>query len=143
MTVKKKLSAARSTTTTRTAGKAQLGDLERAVMDVLWDLDEGQEVTVREVHAALSQTRDVAYTTVMTVMDRLARKGMTIQHKEGRAYRYLARTTRAEMTADLMRGTLSDLGSGEREPALVAFVEEASAEDLAALRRALAALDAS
>ncbi|QCC78725.1 BlaI/MecI/CopY family transcriptional regulator [Nocardioides daphniae] len=112
-------------------------------MDVLWDLDEGQEVTVREVHAALSQTRDVAYTTVMTVMDRLARKGMTIQHKEGRAYRYLARTTRAEMTADLMRGTLSDLGSGEREPALVAFVEEASAEDLAALRRALAALDAS
>ncbi|GGD31728.1 hypothetical protein GCM10007231_34050 [Nocardioides daphniae] len=141
--MKKKLSAARSTTTTRTAGKAQLGDLERAVMDVLWDLDEGQEVTVREVHAALSQTRDVAYTTVMTVMDRLARKGMTIQHKEGRAYRYLARTTRAEMTADLMRGTLSDLGSGEREPALVAFVEEASAEDLAALRRALAALDAS
>ncbi|QCX29211.1 BlaI/MecI/CopY family transcriptional regulator [Nocardioides jishulii] len=111
-------------------------------MDVLWDLEEGHEVTVRQVHATLSQGRDVAYTTVMTVMDRLARKGMTIQHKDGRAYRYAARTTRAAMTADLMRGTLSDLGSGDREPALVAFVEEASAEDLAALRRALAALDA-
>lgn len=111
-------------------------------MDVLWELEEGDEVTVRQVHAALSGSRDVAYTTVMTVMDRLARKGLTLQHKDGRAYRYAARATRAEMTADLMRGTLSDLGDSDREPALVAFVEEASAEDLAALRRALAALDA-
>ena len=128
--------------TRRATPKSSLGDLERSVMDVLWGLEEDQEVTVRDVHDALSATRDVAYTTVMTVMDRLARKGMTLQRKEGRAYTYRARASRAEMTADLMRGTLSDLGSGEREPALVAFVEDASAEDVAALRRALAALDA-
>lgn len=122
--------------------KNALGDLERAVMDVLWGLAEDADVTVREVHAVLAQKRDVAYTTVMTVMDRLARKGMTVQHKEGRAYRYQAASSRAEMTADLMRGTLDDLGSSERGPALVAFVEDASAEEIAALRDALARLDA-
>ena len=122
--------------------KNALGDLERAVMDVLWDLPPAGEMTVREVHAVLAESRDVAYTTVMTVMDRLARKGMTVQHKEGRAYRYHAASTRAEMTADLMRGTLEDLGSSDRGPALVAFVEDASAEEIAALRQALASLDA-
>ena len=122
--------------------KTSLGELERAVMDVLWGLDPGQEVTVRDVHAVIVESRDVAYTTVMTVMDRLSRKGMTVQRKEGRAYRYHAAATRAEMTADMMRGTLSGLGTGERGPALVAFVEEASEEEIAALRQALAALDA-
>ncbi|WP_239456578.1 BlaI/MecI/CopY family transcriptional regulator [Nocardioides solisilvae] len=135
----------RTTRTTRTApgsaGKAGLGELERAVMDVLWDLGPDADATVREVHGRLSEGRDVAYTTVMTVMDRLARKGVVVQQKEGRAYRYRAQATRAEMTADLMRDTLADLGSSERAPALVAFVEDASAEDLAALRKALAALE--
>lgn len=109
-------------------------------MDVLWDLPDGEDITVREVHTTLSGTRDVAYTTVMTVMDRLARKGTVLQHKAGRAYRYQPASSRAEMTADMMRGTLSSLGSGERGPALVAFVEEASAEELDALRQAIAAL---
>lgn len=122
---------------------SSLGDLERAVMDVLWDLGTDEVMTVREVHAVLLQERDVAYTTVMTVMDRLARKGLTVQHRAGRAYRYQAAATRAGLTADLMRDTLSDLGSGERGPALVAFVEDASEEEIAALRQALAALDAS
>ncbi|WP_110240604.1 BlaI/MecI/CopY family transcriptional regulator [Nocardioides gilvus] len=126
--------------TPRKQAKASLGELERAVMDVLWELPDGQDVTVREVHTTLSSTRDVAYTTVMTVMDRLARKELVVQQKSGRAYRYHPATSRAEMTADMMRGTLSTLGSGERGPALVAFVEEASAEDVEALRQALAAL---
>lgn len=131
------------TTTKRTPqkqAKSSLGELERAVMDVLWDLPEAQDVTVRDVHTTLSDSRDVAYTTVMTVMDRLARKDLVVQQKSGRAYRYHAANSRAEMTADMMRGTLSALGSGERGPALVAFVEEASAEDVEALRQALAAL---
>lgn len=125
----------------KTSQKSALGDLERAVMEVLWSLEDGVEVTVRDVHARLSAERDVAYTTVMTVMDRLARKDLVTQEKAGRAYLYRAGASRAEMTADLMRGTLSDLGSAERGPALVAFVEEASQEELAALRQALAALD--
>lgn len=110
-------------------------------MDVLWSLGPDEDATVRDVHSHLSERRDVAYTTVMTVMDRLARKEMVLQRRDGRAYRYSPRATRAEMTADLLRGTLEHLGEKDREPALVAFVEEASAADVAALRRALAALE--
>lgn len=121
--------------------RSQLGDLERAVMEQLWAAPEGAASTVREVHAALAESRDIAYTTVMTVMDRLARKDLVTQQRDGRAYRYRARESRAAMTAGLMRDTLADFAEHDRGTALVAFVEEASPEDLAALRRALADLD--
>ena len=109
-------------------------------MDVLWD-SEGRPLTVREVHETLNRQRPLAYTTVMTVMDRLARKELATQERDGRAYRYHAAATRAELTADLMRETLDDFSSHDRSQALVAFVDDASPDDLAALRRALAALD--
>jgi predicted transcriptional regulator len=110
-------------------------------MEVLWAAPEGQALTVREVHETLNKQRTLAYTTVMTVLDRLARKGLTAQEREGRAYRYRAEATRAELTAELMRETLDDFSSHDRSQALVAFVDEASADDLAALRRALASLE--
>ena len=122
-----------------------LGDLERAVMEQLWAAPIAADhdgLTVREVHAALAADRDIAYTTVMTVMDRLARKELVSQEKDGRAYRYRARAGRAAMTADLMRETLADFDAHDRRTALAAFVEDASAEDVAALRQALAELDA-
>lgn len=52
--------------------QTHLGDLERAVMDHLWSAPESQ--TVRQVHEALSARRDLAYTTVMTVLQRLAKR---------------------------------------------------------------------
>ena len=119
--------------------KPQLGDLERAVMDVLWDSAEW--CTVREVHESLVAGRDIAYTTVMTVMDRLAKKGLVEQEREGRAYRYRARATRAELTAELMHETLGDFGERDRGSALVAFVADASPDEVEALRRALDALE--
>src|SRR4051794_34899552 len=109
-------------------------------MDVLWDLPDGDSITVRDVHARLVSERDLAYTTVMTVMDRLARKDLVRQERAGRAYRYSALATRAELTADLMHNTLEDFSEADRGSALVAFVSEASAEDVAALRQALAEL---
>ena len=120
--------------------KPHLGDLERAVMEQLWAVPDDRALTVREVHAALAESRDIAYTTVMTVMDRLARKDLVVQERDGRAYRYRARATRAAMTATLMRETLDDFSEDDRSTALVAFVEDARAEDLAALRQALADL---
>ncbi len=56
---------------------AGLGELERAVMDHLWDSSEPQ--TVRQVHEALSAHRELAYTTVMTVLQRLAKKQLVVQ----------------------------------------------------------------
>ncbi len=110
-------------------------------MEVLWATPDGGSRTVREVHAELAEQRDIAYTTVMTVMDRLARKEMVNQERDGRAYRYSPRGTRGEMTADLMRDTLDEFSSHDRQTALAAFVEDASAEDVKALREALARLD--
>ena len=89
------------------------------------------------MHARLAGERDIAYTTVMTVLDRLAKKDVVHQERDGRAYRSRAAASQGAMTAELMRDTLSDLGRGTRESALVAFVEEASADDIAALKAAL------
>ncbi len=110
-------------------------------MERLWAAPEGEALTVREVHGALAADRDLAYTTVMTVMGRLARKDLVIQERDGRAFRYRARESRASLTAGLMRETLADFAEHDRSTALVAFVEDASAEDLRALRSALAGLD--
>lgn len=106
-------------------------------MDVLWASAPASTMTVREVHEQVAKHREVAYTTVMTVMDRLARKDLVVQQRAGRAYRYRAHSSRGEMTASLMRTALDDIGSDDRTGALVAFVGEASAEELQALRDAL------
>jgi len=110
-----------------------MGELEQAVLEALWGLD--APASGREVHDALAG-RDLAYTTVMTVLDRLARKGVVDRERDGRAFRYAPRRTRAAMTAELMREALESTGA-DRQQALVSFVGEASPEDLAALRRAL------
>ena len=116
-----------------------LGDLERLVMEQLWAADGA--LTVREVHERLAATRELAYTTVMTVMERLSRKGHIAQRKDGRAYLYRPRASRSEMVAELLNDTLDDFSTHDRQSALVAFVEDASATDLAALREALARLE--
>ena len=119
-----------------------MGELEQAVLEALWDLDgtdAGRPGTSgRAVHDRLQgrEGRDLAYTTVMTVLDRLARKDVVVRERDGRAFRYAPRLTRAAMTAEVMREAL-EATRGDREQALVSFVGEASAEDLAALRRAL------
>jgi len=115
--------------------RSRTGELEQAVLETLWDLGSANG---REVHERLAD-RDLAYTTVMTVLDRLARKDVVVRERDGRAFRYAARRTRAEMTAELMREAL-DVTGADRDQALVSFVGEASAEDVAALRRALAEL---
>ena len=122
-----------------------MGELEQAVLEALWDLDgtdaERPGTSGRAVHdrLQLGGGRDLAYTTVMTVLDRLARKNLVVRERDGRAFRYAPRLTRAAMTAELMREALEGT-RGDREQALVSFVGEASEEDLAALRRALADL---
>lgn len=121
--------------------RARFGDLERAVLEVLWAHPD-QAMTVREVCVLVSQHREVAYTTAMTVLDRMAKKGLLDQERSGRAYTYRARSSRAEMTAELMRGTLEEMAADDRSSALVAFVDGASTDEIATLRAALAALEA-
>lgn len=110
-------------------------------MERLWS-DEERSFTVREVHDALGEERGVAYTTVMTVMDRLARKDLVVQERDGRAYRYRAAASRSRLTAEVMREALTEFSLRDRRQALVAFVGDADAEERAALREALAELEA-
>ena len=109
-----------------------LGELERAVMAQLWSADE--PLTVRDVHDQLE--RELAYTTVMTVLGRLAKKGLVRQERDGKAYRYAAASSRDQMAASLMLDALGDVGE-DRTAALVAFVDQVGPEEVEALRRAL------
>ncbi|QBJ94641.1 transcriptional regulator [Rhodococcus sp. ABRD24] len=121
---------------------AGLGELERAVMEHLWSMPEPQ--TVRQVHEALAAQRELAYTTVMTVLQRLAKKHLVIQQRDDRAHRYLPVHGREELVASLMVDALQQAdASGSRAAALVHFVGQVGADEAAALREALAALEAS
>jgi predicted transcriptional regulator len=117
-----------------------LGELERAVMDNLWSSDEPQ--TVRQVHVALSADRELAYTTVMTVLQRLAKKNLVTQLRDDRAHRYSATHPREHLVASLMVDALSEADeAGSRQAALVSFVGRVGADEADALRRALDELE--
>jgi len=81
--------------------QAALGRLEREVMDVVWSSDEH---TVKDVQGRLP--RKAAYTTVMTTLDRLFKKGLVSRRREGRAFVYTASRSRQEMSATLTGGLL-------------------------------------
>jgi len=118
-----------------------LGELERAVMEQLWNASEPQ--TVRYVHRALSARRTLAYTTIMTVLRRLADKGLVVQYRDERAHRYAPRHGRDELVAELMADALAHAAdSASRQAALLHFVEHVGTDDASALRRALASLEA-
>lgn len=121
--------------------KNAFGELERAVLDVLWNLSEDQWATVREVHEELQRDRDIAYTTVMTVLDRMSRKEVVKREKDGRAFRYRATGTRGAMTAELMHSALDEFDNVDRAKALLAFVGHATDAEREALRQALLQVD--
>src|SRR5258708_16129510 len=77
-------------------------------MHMVWDHDGAG--TVRELLDELRQERDIAYTTVMSTMDNLHRKGWLARAKDGKAYRYTATASREEYSARLMAQALADGG---------------------------------
>jgi predicted transcriptional regulator len=87
------------------------GDLESVIMDRVWARDE--PVTVRELVTELQVGRVIAYTTVMTTMDNLHRKGWLSRVKDGKAYQYTATASRDEYSARLMREALDSGGSAQ------------------------------
>lgn len=110
---------------------ARLGVLERRVMDVLWGC-EGTELTVREVAGVLPSH---AYTTVLTVLNRLEHKQMVRRSTAGRAHRYTPTASRESYTAQLMHEALGS--ASDRNAALIRFVETVSPDEAVILHRAL------
>src|SRR3984957_3568478 len=124
------------------AKQTRLGDLERAVMGPFWSTSHPQ--TVRQVHEALSERRDLAYTTVMTVLQRLAKKNLVSQIRDDRAHRHTPAPGRDELVARLMGEALDQAAdTRDRQAALVHFVERVGADEAEALRRALDELESS
>lgn len=97
-----------------------LGPLETEVMETLWGLGES---TVRDVHAALARRRDLAYTTVMTTMARLASKGLLERDTTGLAHRYAPALSREEYAQSTVHSVVDWLVDSFPEPALSYFVE--------------------
>ncbi|WP_412542949.1 BlaI/MecI/CopY family transcriptional regulator [Longispora sp. K20-0274] len=109
------------------------GQLEAAVMDAVWAA--GGTVTVRQILDRLQPDRTLAYTTIMTVMDNLHRKGWLVRELDGRAYHYQAVHQREEYGAQLMREAL-DVG-GDRKATMLHFLDTIDPDDLDQLRAAL------
>jgi predicted transcriptional regulator len=109
------------------------GDLEAVIMDRVWE--RGEPVTVRELFDELSAERTIAYTTVMSTMDNLHRKGWLDRVREGKAYRYTATASREEYSARLMQEALAD--GGDAEVVLSHFIAQIGSGESDALRSAL------
>lgn len=89
--------------------RAALGDLESAVMELVWARPRGRAVTVREVWEELYPRRQIMYTTVMNTMTRLAKKRLLAAQRDGQAYRYLAPLDRDEFVDRFVGGALERL----------------------------------
>jgi predicted transcriptional regulator len=111
----------------------RFGDLEAAIMDVVWAA--GAPVRVREVSGQLNQNRPLAFNTVQTVMENLYHKGWLARRKDGRAYLYEPARSRDDYAA----GLLAEALSAAEDPAatLVRLAGNLEPDDAARLRAAL------
>jgi predicted transcriptional regulator len=110
-----------------------LGDLESAIMTVLWEADE--TLKVRDVLSRLDTGRQLAYTTVLTVLDNLFRKGWVQRELDGKAYRYEPALSREEAAARALREVLDS--SGDPESVLMHFASSVSDRESEVLRSGL------
>lgn len=94
--------------------------LELLCLNALWSLQEGNVKAVREI---VAQTRPLAYTTIMTVLDRLVRKGKLARHKVGRAFVYAPQMSRDAMRRAAVRELVDGLFDGS-EAALLQYLRE-------------------
>ncbi|AWB86626.1 BlaI/MecI/CopY family transcriptional regulator [Mycetocola zhujimingii] len=115
---------------------ATLGELERSVMDVLWSTD--GSLSANDLRDSLDSglgAREVAVTTVLTVLSRLENKGFVERDRSTRPHLYRSVTSRAEHTADLMHEVLGT--ANDREAALARFVGQVSPQEAETLRALL------
>ena len=104
----------------RGAAAQVLGELQTAVMEILW---RESPLSVTDVEQKLQKSRDIAHTTVLTILDRMYQKGFLLREKQGKAFVYSPRYSKEEFERGVAEEVLSALLSQFAEPALSAFVE--------------------
>ncbi|WDF34591.1 BlaI/MecI/CopY family transcriptional regulator [Arthrobacter agilis] len=118
---------------------ATLGDLERTVMDLLWATPEA--MTANALRDAIAEApsgevgRELAVTTVLTVLSRLEKKGLVERERDSRPHRYTSVTSREDHTAELMHEVL--VTAPDREAVLARFIGSVSEAEAKTLRKLL------
>jgi predicted transcriptional regulator len=117
------------------ADSPEIGPLERKVMELIWRRpEEAAEVSVRDIHMAFEGR--LAYTTLMTTLVRLHKKGLLERRKEGRAFFYSSRFSPDEFERSVARDVIDRLlgrGSDGVEPILACIIDAVSERDRALL----------
>ena len=112
-----------------------LGDLERLVMDILWNRG---DVTGREVLEEIEKTRPLALTTILTVMDRLLKKGLIKRKKRGGVFVYTPSISRddfvRQVSEEVMQGIL-DISTSSAASSFVDILYKTSPEEMDRLSR--------
>jgi predicted transcriptional regulator len=111
----------------------EFGELENSIMQVMWTAE--KPLVVREVRERMRYGRPVAYTTVMTVMNILFRKGVLRREKYGRAWRYWPVESREEHDARIMLEVLRS--GGEAWMTMRRFLDSVDDDGLASIREAM------
>lgn len=112
--------------------RASLFDLEADVMEIVW-AESWATFAVSEVHERLADTREIAYTTVMTTVSRLHDKGLLERERDGKRYLYRPAMSRDEFLRTMARevlGSFFDAGLEAAEALLVERVADADAREL-------------
>lgn len=114
----------------------ELGQLQRTVMETVWDLG---EATVHEVRGRLRRKKRLAYTTVLSVMQKLEQSGWLRHRTAGRAYVYSPTQTRRQAGASSLRRFIDQVFEGDPLGLFQQLVEDPnlSDEDIATLRKML------
>ncbi|MDU7360663.1 MAG: BlaI/MecI/CopY family transcriptional regulator [Propionibacteriaceae bacterium] len=106
---------------------ASRGELEQRIMELLWAADEPRSVA--DVHQELGKERELAYTTVMTVLDRLAKKHLASRELVNRAWQYQAADPQHIVVARELKALLDSLPDDVRRLAIAAFAAQLSDDE--------------
>ncbi len=98
-----------------------LGPLEQEIMNCVW---RSKEVSVKDVHSCLKKSRKIAYTTVMTIMTRLTKKGFLTRKKVGKAYLYTPKNTKEKVAKGMVKRIIDSLVNQYGTDAVTAFTDE-------------------
>ena len=111
-----------------------LGELQRAVMEVVWEMG---EASVHDVRAELARRKKLAYTTVLTVMQKLEKAGWLDHRTQGNRYIYVPTHSRDEAGAGSVRGFLTRVFDGDAVAMFQHLIREGklNEDDLLELRR--------
>jgi len=108
------------------------GELQAQIMSALWRLDSG---TVEQVRGALPARYRGAYTTVQTVLNRLADRGLLVRKRAGRGFVYTPKVSEAEYLSQAIRHTLAGSTTHARQAALASIIGDLKGTDVAELER--------